>query len=48
MVSLTDGLSGLDGGVLTSEEWIRAKFGVLRGETEKNRTHILTGREVAV
>ncbi|KAJ5985073.1 hypothetical protein N7499_008674 [Penicillium canescens] len=35
MVSLADGLPGLDGGVLTSEEWIRAKFGVLRGRLRR-------------
>jgi isopenicillin N synthase-like dioxygenase len=30
--------------VLTSENWIKAKFGILRGDTEKDRSRILTGR----
>jgi len=34
--------------VLTSENWIKAKFGVLRGETNKDFNRILTGREFMV
>jgi hypothetical protein len=31
--------------VLTSEDWIKAKFGILRGDTTRDRNRILTGRE---
>lgn len=34
--------------VLTSEDWIKAKFGILRGDTTKDRNRILTGREAIV
>ncbi|KKK15687.1 hypothetical protein ARAM_006617 [Aspergillus rambellii] len=33
---------------LTSENWIKAKFGILRGDTSKNKSRILTGRDSAV
>ena len=44
MVSLLSDSPVSDSEVLTSEDWIKAKFGILRGETEKDRSRILTGR----
>ncbi|OJJ07160.1 hypothetical protein ASPVEDRAFT_33399 [Aspergillus versicolor CBS 583.65] len=35
-------------GVLTSEDWIKAKFGALRGDTARNESRILTGRDAVV
>ena len=44
MVSLLSDSPVPDSEVLTSEDWIKTKFGILRGDTEKNRNRILTGR----
>ncbi|KFY33229.1 hypothetical protein V494_07790 [Pseudogymnoascus sp. VKM F-4513 (FW-928)] len=49
MVRLVPGSPVLDNEkVLTSEKWIQAKFGILRGETNKDCDSILIGRELVV
>lgn len=37
-----------DEDVLTSENWIKAKFSILRGDTTKDHNHILAGRNSVV